>query len=863
MRRPFVARDPERAVVERTITGAEPGGALLIGPAGIGKSRLADEVVTAAGRQGHHAMRVHASEAARELPLGALGPLLPAQPPKDVAAVLRALVPGHGRGLLFVDDVDLLDPMSAAAVHQIVANGLLDVVATVRAGVELPAFVTALMRTGRLERVDLGPLTAAGVAELVAAVLDGPVSSITVAHVQRLSAGNPLYVHELLTDAVESGALAVVDGLWHLRQLPAASPRLTDLLNARLRSTSRQERLALELLAIAGQLGLSQVYGLSDHDAVEGLERRGLITVRQDGRRTHAALAHPLYGEILRTTLPVSVRLRHSRTLADLWERTGARRREDLLRWAVWRLTGGGPVNAAWMTEAARLATLLRARVAVRERLARHAWRATGAAEAGLLLAAAQFDAGRSGDGYAVLDRIAATAGTDEDRAGAALAQAFYLGWGAGRLDEALATLERAGTVVTDPQWRAALTTQRSMLLAASGAPDDALALLEPVLGADGALTLQASAAGGLAYMLAGRFPEAIRLARRAHRLATSAERAHQDIGVLPGLAGLCVRVTTDAGHVADARRFGETVLRTAASKGDAHGLAWITAGLASLELPAGDLEAARGHAIEAAAYFRQVSSPIGLGWVLAIGLLVAVHEGDPARAATIAAELAATRPEQRQVQLYHYEIDRALAWHETLTGDPERARHRLAARARHWWDRGALLPGVVLCNDLARLGGARQAAAILGDVPPGWPLGEAVAAFVRAMAGGDGPGLEAAARRFDELGFTVYAADAAAAAWAVKGSVRDVNRLAAAVAAYTARCPGLRTPLLAAVDAEHRLTPREREIASLAAAGFSNRDIAERLTLSFRTVENHLARVYLKLGLHGRNELSGAPPRI
>ena len=48
-------------------------------------------------------------------------------------------------------------------------------------------------------------------------------------------------------------------------------------------------------------------------------------------------------------------------------------------------------------------------------------------------------------------------------------------------------------------------------------------------------------------------------------------------------------------------------------------------------------------------------------------------------------------------------------------------------------------------------------------------------------------------------------------------------------------------------------LSAREREIIGLAAAGFSNAAIAERLVLSVRTVERHLSNAYLKLGISGR----------
>ena len=51
-------------------------------------------------------------------------------------------------------------------------------------------------------------------------------------------------------------------------------------------------------------------------------------------------------------------------------------------------------------------------------------------------------------------------------------------------------------------------------------------------------------------------------------------------------------------------------------------------------------------------------------------------------------------------------------------------------------------------------------------------------------------------------------------------------------------------------------LTPREREIAAMAAAGVASREIASRLFFSVRTVNNHLQRVYAKLGIARRQEL-------
>jgi DNA-binding CsgD family transcriptional regulator len=57
-------------------------------------------------------------------------------------------------------------------------------------------------------------------------------------------------------------------------------------------------------------------------------------------------------------------------------------------------------------------------------------------------------------------------------------------------------------------------------------------------------------------------------------------------------------------------------------------------------------------------------------------------------------------------------------------------------------------------------------------------------------------------------------------------------------------------------------LTDREREIVMLIGKGLSSREIAERLTLSVRTVESHVYRAMLKTGTTSRDELAALLPR-
>ena len=59
--------------------------------------------------------------------------------------------------------------------------------------------------------------------------------------------------------------------------------------------------------------------------------------------------------------------------------------------------------------------------------------------------------------------------------------------------------------------------------------------------------------------------------------------------------------------------------------------------------------------------------------------------------------------------------------------------------------------------------------------------------------------------------------------------------------------------------DAWDELTPQELQIAQMAAAGLTNREIGERLYLSHRTIGSHLYRIFPKLGITSRAELRDA----
>ncbi len=198
-----------------------------------------------------------------------------------------------------------------------------------------------------------------------------------------------------------------------------------------------------------------------------------------------------------------------------------------------------------------------------------------------------------------------------------------------------------------------------------------------------------------------------------------------------------------------------------------------------------------------------------------------------------------------------------AAPWAEAAAGDQAAAVRRVFEAAGR-----ATEPEVVLfsLHSAVRLDAAERAAGPLRDLAAsGGTLAALFARHADACASDDGGALRAVAREFEVLGMALYAAEAEAQAARAHRRAGDHRQAKAAAAngwTLGRRCEGARTPALAGLTAPE-LTLRQLEIARLAATGLSNRAIAERLTVSIRTVANHLCGAYERLGVNDRAGLA------
>ncbi len=301
--------------------------------------------------------------------------------------------------------------------------------------------------------------------------------------------------------------------------------------------------------------------------------------------------------------------------------------------------------------------------------------------------------------------------------------------------------------------------------------------------------------------------------------------------------------------HEAYAHSLGETTTATA----------MMALGSGLVALVQGDLHLAWRWFREAAELLREADPSGSLPWAMALTAQAHGQMGDAvgARDALVAVE------KVRRPGPWVFDPDLLLgrAWAAAAEGALTEAQQSALAAVDLAEERGALTSAFLAAHELVRLGdpdgAAPRLARLTGEVQGA--LVAACAEHAQALLARDARRIEGAASAFTELGALLWAAEAeSAAASAHREAGREASARAAAARAalLLERCEGARTPALGFAGPVEELTPREREIAALAAGGASNREIASRLVVSVRAVENHLQRAYRELGVGSRREL-------
>ena len=886
----LVGRDAEFALIEAFSARLAyvACGVVVRGEPGIGKTALWREGVALLRGAGHRVLICRPAEEEMSLAAGGLADLL--EGTNDDAAALRAiddpLVRGRmvletlralvreGPVVVAIDDAQWLDSVSARAIRYALRRldsepvGLL---ATLRSGSEWPDALRAqsALPPGRCEVIELGPLSLGALRRVLGGVVDA-ISRPALARIHAASGGNPLYAIELARSDWGSAGAALPDSLRDVldRRLDLAPAELVPLLQAvsALGPTS-----VTELRSLFPEAGLDSLLGVT--------ESQGLLVVENN---LSVRFVHPLIGSAVYARMsPLARRALHGR-LAAISVEPELRARHLALS------TDEPDLAVAAELEAAAARARGRGAPDVAADFAGHSVRLTppdakldGRRRAHLEIEhlAAAGEVRRALDRA---DRLVASLSPGPDRVEALLqradledddrdtAERLLLG----ALDESHGDERLRGRVL-----HRLAQLRRLRIGDIPGAIEcarEAFALAESV----GDPTLEASAAAYLAHLeaLAGRPQPA--LIERAVRLEA-------EVGGLPlsvGPRSLLAKQRLWAGDLDAARELLELVHRDALRAGNQMKLPQHSYDLTLVECAAGNLEAAARvvhEGIEAAIDAENTYTERELLYPLAL-VQALTGRADEARGTVARLRDEATRHGVRPLLV---RAGGVLGMLELSEGNVDAAVEPLTEASRLLDEMGFAHPGAFpvlgdAIEALARSGDREGAGRLLDRLErqlEAVSSASARAGALRAkgivlLVAGDTDAasfvLADAAELFGRLGFRVDEARTALCTGLTLLRAGHRASAAEALAEARARFAELQAPLWEARAAEEleraapgrangALTRTEWNVARLVAEGRRNREIASSLFMSVHTVEAHLTRMYRKLGIRSRSDLT------
>lgn len=821
---------------------------LLVGPGGIGKSTLLRAIGERLAERGHPLIPVTGDAALRGIPLGALAPILADTDPGTVETRLQrlfdAVAPARANHVFLIDDAHLLDAASGAVITRLIRVYGIRAVLAASSAQALDDGMAQLAEEGIIATTQLPRLDTAAASAAVERTLGGRVEPGDLRALLSRAGGNPLHLRELTIAVVRDGFTEPSAHGLRIRSghLPA---RLRRSIAALYTGLDAHVCHYAELLAVAGSL--PSPTEPAEVDAADALETAGLAEHHPGGGHV---LAEPLHREILlgllssherdERSIDAGERLSDSadpahryRAVVILARTTRPPSTADL-EWAA------AEAHARDDHELAVELTDLALRLAPgRENIV--------TAQSLLVRANALSVAGRSDEAEAAFDEVLSMTLDDATLAFGASRLGFHHalrrmnpGRGARRAEAFRARLR-------DPDAIAFLDTNIAKLSFMSGAP---LPAADPDTDEAGPQELNVQ----LMRIHRSVFTGELAVARAAIERARALASAHSDLMPQAGAAadfGEFLLLVDEARgaeahvHVRDVQS-----RRDDASKG-----LWAY-GVALLALLRGEVEASYGAATDSAELLAWRDSIAAQGPAKALRATAAALTGRT----TVARDILGTIDEETRRMNVPTDLQaaEAEAWLLAAAGDRSAAASTIAVAVRRGLDTSHVTFSALTAITAVRLDQANEVLALLHEAvaaAPGVPLVRLAADHAEALDARDPAALLASAKAYEAADFTAPAADAARQAAEIarsQGALSLARRAALAAARLDAPQPAAR-------DAASALSAREYAVATAAAARLRNREIAEQLGLSVRTVENHLARAFRKLGVASRDELRAA----
>ncbi|WP_219949616.1 LuxR C-terminal-related transcriptional regulator [Salinibacterium sp. M195] len=845
---PVVPRESERDAVLAALRGPRPRSVMLRGPSGVGKTTLGAHIAQILRADGRTVVPVIGLAELVDVPLGALAPVLASAGRHDLESVsdrVQALVGVVGENphkfVLIIDDAPLLDTVSASVLYQLVRVFGVTALLTARDSHDVDGPIARLLHENLIDIVDLEGLSLEHSQSILQQYLGGTLRPESLRDMFEASRGNPLMLRELIFAAGRAGGIR--SGDFGFEVSVATLPRhMRATIADRIHQLAPVDRRLAQLIAIAQPIPRTAITA-EEADALSFLTSEGITEDAGTEARPLVRLAHPLFAEALTIDLAQAERTELVKEIVGRLLPTG----DQQLRFtATVLLTTTDAVlsdnDLDWAASYAHAA----GDHAIAASLAERAQPNERRFAPELVLASALSALAESERSSVVFESAIALASDDNDRA-IALARwgqhmVYRLSRPADAVDRVtceLARMDARGQVVLRPE----LAKWQLMTGDASALTEVA----DPV-SADGGLgAVNAGLTAAMIATMAGNPADAFAAIAQTRPLADAFRFEAPFAGSLLDLSEFLALVAS--AEIGPARDF--AAKRRLDRFADSAGV-WSYA-LAIVRLHDGRLCDARALATLAVEQLKWRDFTGLLGTAVALHATVDAQLGEPETARELLSEISPEHAGDAKVILQRAECE---AWLLAAEGRTADAAAVIVAAVAEGIVLGHFLLSALTLTVAIRLGhpnAAREQLELLTRLSPS-PLVSRIRDWAETVAEADVARLCELAPALATAGVAALAVDGLreGARVAAKADRRELERkvtlLARRLAADMDRVPGEASP--------DELTEREWTIARAAAGRQRSREIGQQLGLSVRTVDNHLARIYRKLGVKGRVEL-------
>ncbi|MDR7081308.1 DNA-binding CsgD family transcriptional regulator/tetratricopeptide (TPR) repeat protein [Arthrobacter ginsengisoli] len=364
-----LARNADADRVRSALLAEDRMGVVITGDRGVGKTQVGRTAIAGFGPD-VYTLQLRSAGPGSATPYGCLAFTLARLPqsslgsPTAILHGITSLIRDDAAGrqcVILLDNAGALDELSTGVLLNLLQTRTARLVATAQRTTDLPPDFYWLITSGQLAEVRLANLTEVETLEVLKAALGHRVSSALASQLHQLVGGSPTLLQAVVSEQIERGNLVLSGSVWTLVDEVVLDGRtaLEDIVRARYARETPVARELIEVLSCARTLPLARLARMYSPGVIADMEDAGQIVVDRTDRH-RVSLGDRYLGDIVRGWLSVERRLElRDKVPGHQQDELNELTVEDLLAYAAWTHDCDAPLAPAHAVAAAGAAVKL------------------------------------------------------------------------------------------------------------------------------------------------------------------------------------------------------------------------------------------------------------------------------------------------------------------------------------------------------------------------------------------------------------------------------------------------------------------------------------------------------------------------